>query len=198
MDSLKQRLLSAAHHAADFGPNGLRDHDIVNLLREAAGAIAEPRVNERGNPRRAFDSTLTKVLAFVIYDSGLHTQHREDTIGVLMRCGAFHAEEVEAARDGFIADLADAIDSVKPERWQTGRYSVEKAKFGDVKIGEHFVCWPIPGDNHGHGGYLGQHRLFVKTAEMAPDMPHSGLAKNGSGIESSFPHSNAVIRVILS
>jgi hypothetical protein len=47
------------------------------------------------------------------------------------------------------------------------RSSTEKLKFGSLKRGEHFICWPVPGD--GHGGYLGPQRLFVKTGELTAD-----------------------------
>lgn len=201
MDSLKQRLLQAAA-AVDACKRSLEPIHVEvssQLLREAAGAIDEPLVNPKGYPRRRFDRSVVGALAHVIYDSGMHTQEREDTIGVLMKFGAFRAESVEAAQDGFIADLAAAVDAYKAEclTYANRAYSVEKAKFGDLAIGEHFVCWPTPGDNHGHGGYLGQTRLFVKTDTFAKDMPFRGCAKNGIGTESSFQHSTHVIRVVL-
>jgi hypothetical protein len=65
----------------------------------------------------------------------------------------------------------------------------EKLKFGALKRGEHFICWPLPGDNSGHGGYLGAHRLFVKTGER--------IANNGGGVESSMDVSMDVIKVLL-
>lgn len=47
--------------------------------------------------------------------------------------------------------------------------SDQKLKFNDLKCGEHFICWPVPGDNSGHGGYLGATRLFVKTGDLTAD-----------------------------
>lgn len=191
MKSLNERLLDAAKSLERENY-----HTEASLMREAAGYIV-PQPAPGGRTRRQFDPILVKALSMLIYDNGLHAQHREDTIGVLMRCGVFHAEPVESNRDGFIADLATAIDNVKPERWQTGRYSVEKVAFGDLEIGEHFIGWPIPGDNGGHGGYKGQNRLFVKTEMTSKEIAHSGVAKNGSNVPSTFPHSMTVIRVIL-
>lgn len=67
--------------------------------------------------------------------------------------------------------------------------SDQKLNFGALKRGEHFVCWPVPGDNSGHGGYLDAQRLFVKTGELT--------ASNGSGIESMMNVKMDVIRILL-
>lgn len=194
MKCLKDRLLDAAQ-----GLENENYHTEASLMREAAGVIvAQPAPD--GRTRHAFDPVLVNAMARLIVDNQLHGQNREDTVGVLMRCGAFRAEPETSAQDKFVADLAAAIDecSSRLGTWRTEAYSVEKSKFGDLAVGEHFVCWPIPGDNHGHGGYLGQHRLFVKTGDMSPaNTPHSGVARNGSGTESTFPKSMPVIRVVL-
>jgi hypothetical protein len=34
--------------------------------------------------------------------------------------------------------------------------------FKDLKPNEYFIIMPTPGDNKGHGGYLGAHRVFKK------------------------------------
>jgi len=64
-----------------------------------------------------------------------------------------------------------------------------KLKFGSLELGEHFICWPVQGDNSGHGGFLGAQRLLVKTGELT--------ANNGSGIESSMNEKMDVIKVLL-
>ena len=64
-----------------------------------------------------------------------------------------------------------------------------KLKFGDLALGDHFICWPVPGDNAGHGGYLGAQRLFVKTGELT--------ANNGSNGESSMNDRMDVIKISL-
>jgi len=46
-----------------------------------------------------------------------------------------------------------------------GNHSNEKLTFGDLKTGDVFVGFPTPGDNSGHGGYLGEHYSFVKIEE---------------------------------
>ena len=67
--------------------------------------------------------------------------------------------------------------------------SNQKLKFDALACGEHFICWPVSGDNSGHGGYLGAQRLFVKTGGLT--------ASNCSGIESSMTAKMDVIKVIL-
>lgn len=67
--------------------------------------------------------------------------------------------------------------------------------FCDLKPGDHFIGFPLPGDDSGHGGYLGAHRLFAKTRESAPSVyKDSGLA-SADGAESVFPNSMPVIKV---
>lgn len=50
---------------------------------------------------------------------------------------------------------------------------VKKLKFKDLKDGEIFIVFPSPGDNSGHGGYLGTHHMFQKT-----DNPEDGSDNN--------------------
>lgn len=57
--------------------------------------------------RIAFDPALVGVIARLLVVNNLHAVNREDTIGVLMRCGAFR----EDAREAFTTDLAAAIDA---------------------------------------------------------------------------------------
>jgi hypothetical protein len=73
--------------------------------------------------------------------------------------------------------------------------------FGDLLVGQRFISLPVPGDNHGHGGFKSPHRVFSKTkdsvAEAAPGMPYStphGVAKmDGQEITNDLPHSMPVI-----
>jgi hypothetical protein len=79
----------------------------------------------------------------------------------------------------------------------------EPLTFGELKVGQKFVSFPLPGDNHGHGGFRGAHFVFTKThddvAEAAPGMPygipHGQAHKEGRGVLSDFPHSMLVILV---
>ncbi len=193
MKSLKERLLDAAKERENEN-----HHTLAALLREAAGATPVPLVNAKGHLRRGFDPKLVRVLSYLFRENALHEKHREDTIGVLLRCGAFHAED-DGLQDGFVADLAAAIDDVKPEPWHPTRgVSAEKFKFGDLLLGYHFICWPQPGDNHGHGGFLGQQRVFVKCAQEAPGMPGSGKARSMGDVESTFPNAMDIVRLTFS
>jgi hypothetical protein len=67
--------------------------------------------------------------------------------------------------------------------------SDQKLKFSALECGEYFICWPVPGDNSGHGGYLGAQRLWVKTGELT--------ASNGSESESSMIAKMNVIKILL-
>lgn len=60
---------------------------------------------------------LIDVLARLIVRNDLHLQHGEDTIGVLMKCGAFHAwptdeRDTVFSGDHFVSELAQKIDAV--------------------------------------------------------------------------------------
>lgn len=74
--------------------------------------------------------------------------------------------------------------------------------FGELKVGQEFICLPCPGDNHGHGGFKGAHYIFTKTHEVvteaAPGMPYGiphGRAMDNRQIPSDFPLSMYVILV---
>lgn len=77
----------------------------------------------------------------------------------------------------------------------------ETLTFGELQVGQRFISLPIPGDNHGHGGFKGPHFVFTKTkdvvTEAAPGMPYSiphGVAMNDHrGITSDLPHSMPVV-----
>jgi hypothetical protein len=99
---------------------------------------------------------------------------------LLQRADAFEAEQDNVSAVMF----RDAAQLVR-EREMFG----EKATFASCKLGQHFICWPLPGDNSGHGGYLGEQRLFVKTSETT--------AVNGRLVESSMNGTMDVIKVTL-
>lgn len=76
----------------------------------ARGFIEEKRPSQP-EARHEFDPTFIAALAHVIFGARLHERAREDTMGVLLYYGAFHAEPDETKRDAFIADLGSAIDA---------------------------------------------------------------------------------------
>lgn len=80
----------------------------------------------------------------------------------------------------------------------------QTTKFGDLKVGQMFIALPDPGDNHGHGGFLGKSFIFKKTAKKVIHPPGSkgiygipqGRAKRMlDGQNSDFPHSMDVLEV---
>lgn len=75
----------------------------------------------------------------------------------------------------------------------------KKLTFDDLAIGDRFISWPVPGDNSGHGGYLGAQRLFVKTSAKVPEaeVHASGAAVDGRGVELTIPFAMTVIKVML-
>lgn len=76
----------------------------------------------------------------------------------------------------------------------------KKLTFGDLKIGDFFIGFPVPGDNSGHGGFLGTQVVFKKTEAVASREPvraDSGSAIDGRGITSHFPYSMLVIRILI-
>ena len=73
--------------------------------------------------------------------------------------------------------------------------SSPRLTFGDLEPGDHFIGFPLPGDDSGHGGYLGAHRLFVKTRASAPSVYRDSGRASADGAESVFPNSMPVIKV---
>lgn len=60
--------------------------------------------------------------------------------------------------------------------------------FGELARGDKFIIFPVPGDNHGHGGLRPTHWLFVKTYKgNAISIKH--------GTSSDFPYEMPVIKV---
>jgi len=86
-------------------------------------------------------------------------------------------------------DIGEVLDDEPDQKPAVQTMSDQKLKFGALARGEHFIYWPVSGDNAGHGGYLGAQRLFVKTGELT--------ANSGSGIESSMNAKTDVIKVVL-
>ena len=61
------------------------------------------------------EAALIDVLARLILATKLHMQHGEDTIGVLLKCGAFRSapsfDGSDGSWDGWVVLLADQIDA---------------------------------------------------------------------------------------
>lgn len=78
---------------------------------------------------------------------------------------------------------------IRPKRSAPSAVSLaeQKLTFGELTNGDHFISFPQPGDNAGHGGYLGKHHLFVKVSDTR--------ARDGRGVESSYPTTMPIIKV---
>lgn len=60
--------------------------------------------------------------------------------------------------------------------------------FGELRMGDHFIAFPVNGDDKGHGGYRGGSHLLVKGFNQVAH-------KVGSGVPVMIPASMSVIRV---
>lgn len=72
--------------------------------------------------------------------------------------------------------------------------------FGKLSVGDRYIALPLPGDNHGHGGFAGAHYLFEKTEPTGIinkddyNLP-SNSRKLKDGTLSSMPDTMPVIKV---
>lgn len=80
--------------------------------------------------------------------------------------------------------------------------SDRKLTFGELKVDDRFIIWPVPGDNAGHGGYLGAKRVFTKITPVSPPDAHlyrKGYCENaaceGGGVFSRWPDGLEVIKL---
>lgn len=65
----------------------------------------------------------------------------------------------------------------------------KKLCFEELEVGDHFIGWPVDGDDRGHGGYRTGNRLFVKSSPTT--------ARDGRGMTSTMPSGMTVIKVLL-
>ncbi|MEY4744799.1 MAG: hypothetical protein RL272_744 [Candidatus Parcubacteria bacterium] len=72
--------------------------------------------------------------------------------------------------------------------------------FGELAVGEHFVAFPLDGDDSGHGGFRRGHNLFRKIS-MEDRTGPADLAQNaqatGSGTRSHMPPGMKVLKVVI-
>ena len=80
-----------------------------------------------------------------------------------------------------VASLLRLLEDVGADAHLNTGFSIERARelmkdirdcrsgywmtFAELEIGAKFICMPLAGDDHGHGGYRGEHYIFVKTAQ---------------------------------
>lgn len=92
--------------------------------------------------------------------------------------------------------------SLLKEQWmEMSEQYFEPLTFGELKVGQKFICLPCPGDNQGHGGFKENHYIFTKTHEVVKTLAGvyagspMGRAMNNSKQISDLPHSLLVIRI---
>jgi len=73
----------------------------------------------------------------------------------------------------------------------------EPLTFGEIQIGEHFIGFPRDGDDSGHGGYRGAHRVFEKIShEHTPSGPGNAVAIE-TQTPSHMPPGMLVLKVLI-
>lgn len=120
------------------------------------------------------------------------TQGKSDLVSVKRE------EFVEALANAYKEGWSDAGVKGPPE--EIDRDDHKKLQFGDLQVGDCFIGFPLPGDNSGHGGYLGSSNLFRKMEMKSSDENapvESGSAMDPRGITSHFPYKMSVLRVIV-
>jgi len=75
-------------------------------------------------------------------------------------------------------------------RWKVPASKLQQ--FWDLKVGNKFIILPIPGDDHGHGGFRGTHFIFIKTSYL---LFQDNARKLNSGASSNIPAAMFVICV---
>jgi hypothetical protein len=122
----------------------------------------------------------------------VQTKEKTDLVTVKWR------EFVDALADAYKEGWDDAAAKIRPGAVE--KDDEKKLQFGDLQVGDCFIGFPAPGDNSGHGGYLGSSNLFRKmemksSEEKAP--VESGSAMDPRGITCHFPYKMAVLRVVV-
>lgn len=73
-------------------------------------------------------------------------------------------------------------------------------RFQDLEIGDMFIFMPGPGDDSGHGGLKGAHRIFVKIEGVPDKLYHYGERDNAKrltdGVPSTMTPGMHVIKVL--
>jgi len=101
--------------------------------------------------------------------------------------------------------MTNAGVEIRKEWLEASDSCLEPLTFGELELGQKFIGFPTPGDNHGHGGFRKAAYIFTKTAmritEAAPglpfhpDNPHGRAIRKFDGAISEFPDSMFVLLV---
>jgi hypothetical protein len=97
--------------------------------------------------------------------------------------------------------------SIKTSWMKLPASAFETLTFGELELGDKFICFPAPGDNDGHGGFRGVHHIYTKTHQFVAnnggknalpyheDYPNGRAKSVRSGVISDLPLSMPVIQV---
>lgn len=66
--------------------------------------------------------------------------------------------------------------------------------FSDLAVGDKFIDFPVDGDDSGHGGFRGKHRIFIKVSND-PNPQHWNAMTISDGQISHMPDGMKVIEV---
>lgn len=91
----------------------------------------------------------------------------------------------------------DIVELYLIERERLDDEAEVKLTFGELSKGDMFIVFPIPGDNQGHGGFKGTHRIFRKIVFFggSPPLVLIRAEKWSTGELCEIPDSTQVIRV---
>jgi len=72
--------------------------------------------------------------------------------------------------------------------------------FGELAVGEHFIAFPLDGDDSGHGGFRGGQNLFRKISaedRTGPTQLAPNAQATGTGTRSNMPVGMRVLKIIV-
>lgn len=90
------------------------------------------------------------------------------------------------------------IENLVREDLELGKDAYKALTFKDLKVGDKYIAFPRPGDNHGHGGYLGNHFVFEKTDKKECTIQGIRVRENArskDGISGYFSDKALVIKL---
>jgi hypothetical protein len=65
--------------------------------------------------------------------------------------------------------------------------------FGELKVGDEFIAFPLDGDDRGHGGYRSGTFVFLK---VEPNDRGENALKLATAVRSTMPDSMRVLKVL--
>lgn len=69
--------------------------------------------------------------------------------------------------------------------------------FEEIAVGSHFISFPLDGDDSGHGGYRGAHRVFKKLSDAQTATLTENAVTTETGSLSHMPPGMRVLPVLV-